>query len=145
MEVGIFGLHFATTEFGSVRATTDINGDGITTTGEITADAIHANTVVTTPMWKIPDYVFEKEYPLQSLESVGKYVEVNKHLPNIPSAQEIKDKGMDLTEMNVKLLEKVEELTLHMIEMDKELKIQKKQNSHLEKTVRKLQSKVKED
>ena len=75
---------------------------------------------VTTKVWSIaPDYVFEKDYKLASLEHVEKYLNENKHLPEIPSAKEIKTDGLDLAEMNLKLLKKVEELTLYAIQQDK--------------------------
>ena len=78
--------------------------------------------MVTTPKWKIPDYVFEKGYAPLSLQETEAYVKNHKHLPGIPSAKEIEKDGMSVTEMNLKLLKTVEEMTLHMIEMDKELK-----------------------
>lgn len=65
------------------------------------------------------DYVFEKNYTLKSLDDVKLFVNSNKHLPGIPSAQEIKDDGgFDLGEMDIKLLEKVEELTLYIIQLN---------------------------
>lgn len=67
-----------------------------------------------------PDYVFEKNYPLMSLNDVETYIATNKHLPNIPSAAEVSASGIDVAEMNIKLLEKIEELTLYMIELKKE-------------------------
>lgn len=66
------------------------------------------------------DKVFEQNYPLKSLSEVENFVKVNKHLPNIPSAQEMTDKGIESEKLSVKLLEKIEELTLYMIEMQKE-------------------------
>ena len=71
------------------------------------------------------DFVFEKDYSLQSLESVDKFIKENKHLPEIASAEEMKKDGINLSEMNIKLLQKIEELTLYMIEMKKENEIQK--------------------
>ncbi len=68
------------------------------------------------------DYVFGQAYNLRPLSEVEAYVKTNKHLPGIPSAQEIVDNGgVDLGEMNVKLLEKVEELTLYLIEQNKKI------------------------
>jgi len=69
------------------------------------------------------DYVFEKNYTLKSLDDVKLFVNSNKHLPGIPSAQEIKDDGgFDLGEMNIKLLEKIEELTLYIIQLNEKNK-----------------------
>jgi hypothetical protein len=67
------------------------------------------------------DYVFDKDYKLMSLASLEAFIKKNNHLPNIPAAQEVKEKGgIELGEMNVKLLEKIEELTLYVIELKKE-------------------------
>ncbi|RXG11366.1 hypothetical protein DSM03_1173 [Leeuwenhoekiella aestuarii] len=63
-----------------------------------------------------PDYVFKKEYNLKSLEEVKKYISNTGHLPNIPSAEEMDENGINLKEMNLKLLEKIEELTLYFME-----------------------------
>lgn len=67
-----------------------------------------------------PDFVFSKEYSLKSLPELKKYIEVNNKLPDIPSEQEVKDNGMDVEEMTAKLLQKVEELTIHVIMLDEE-------------------------
>jgi len=63
------------------------------------------------------DYVFEEDYDLMPLDEVDKYIQENGHLPNVPSAKQIKMDGLELGEMNVKLMEKIEELTLYMIEL----------------------------
>jgi len=67
-----------------------------------------------------PDYVFEKDYDLLSLTELETYINQNKHLPEVPSAKEMETNGLNLKEMNLILLKKVEELTLHLIEMKKE-------------------------
>lgn len=130
MNTNGFGFKVASTVApGAVISETNIHEGGIETTGSITANAITATTVVTTPKWKVghvPDYVFEKGYRLQSLEDVDKYVKKNKHLPEVPSEKEMTAQGLDLTEMNLKLLKKVEELTLRLIDMDREIKGQRK-------------------
>ena len=67
-----------------------------------------------------PDYVFEKDYDLMSLKELEEYITPNKHLPGIPNACEIEEnQGIELGAMNVKLLEKVEELFLHAIAQQK--------------------------
>ncbi len=66
------------------------------------------------------DYVFEENYDLKSLKDVESYVKENKHLPGVPSAAEMAENGMSVSEMSNLLLEKVEELTLHMIQLQKE-------------------------
>ncbi|QLE02041.1 hypothetical protein HX109_10925 [Galbibacter sp. BG1] len=67
-----------------------------------------------------PDYVFQADYELKSLKEVEEYIRDNGHLPNVPSANEMEEEGVHLKEMNLKLLEKVEELTLYAIEQKKE-------------------------
>jgi hypothetical protein len=66
-----------------------------------------------------PDYVFNKEYKLMPLEELEKSIEQNKHLPNIPAAVQVEKEGLLLGEMNRKLIEKLEELTLYIIELNK--------------------------
>lgn len=66
------------------------------------------------------DYVFDQHYKLRSLKEVESFVARNKHLPGIPSAKEVESNGVNLGEMDAKLLEKIEELTLYLIEMKKE-------------------------
>jgi len=69
------------------------------------------------------DFVFEKEYHLPSLKEVENYIKEKGHLKNIPSAEEVEENGIFLGEMNAKLLQKIEELTLYTISQEK--KIQK--------------------
>jgi hypothetical protein len=66
-----------------------------------------------------PDYVFHPDYQLPSLHEIEKYIRANGHLSDIPSAAEVEKDGLDLGEMNRKLLQKVEELTLYLIEEHK--------------------------
>ena len=68
------------------------------------------------------DYVFENDYKLMPLDKVEEFLKTNKHLPNVPSAAEMVNNGLDVMKTNAKLLEKIEELTLYMIELNKELK-----------------------
>lgn len=69
-----------------------------------------------------PDYVFESDYQLMPLAEVAKYIKANKHLPNVPDAAEIKKNGVEVGEMNVILLKKMEEMTLYVIELEKRIK-----------------------
>ena len=68
-----------------------------------------------------PDYVFGEEYKLMSLDETEQYIKENGHLPGVPSAQEVEEEGLSLGEMNARLMQKVEELTLHMIELQKQI------------------------
>ncbi len=67
------------------------------------------------------DYVFEEDYQMMPLAELESYIQKNKHLPGVPSAQQVVEEGIDLAEMNKVLLEKVEELTLRNIYLDKRL------------------------
>jgi hypothetical protein len=71
-----------------------------------------------------PDYVFEKGYKLMPVKELEGYVKTNKHLPGIPDAQTVSDKGISVGEMNAQLIKKVEELTLYIIEQQKVLESQ---------------------
>lgn len=71
------------------------------------------------PSW--PDYVFADDYELMPLEELEKSIEANSHLPGIPTAEEVKADGLAIGEMQAKLLQKVEELTLYVIDLKKDL------------------------
>ncbi|NQX43037.1 hypothetical protein SAMN05421820_11486 [Pedobacter steynii] len=87
-----------------------------------------------------PDYVFARSYQLPGLAETEKFIKENGHLEGIPSASEVKANGIDLGEMNALLLRKIEELTLHMIEMQKSNELQNTKN---EKEIAFLKSKIK--
>jgi hypothetical protein len=78
-----------------------------------------------------PDYVFDNNYKLPQLSEVESFVKANKHLPGIPSAKEIEKEGLDLAEMQSKQMEKIEELTLYLIELKKDVEALKKENAVL--------------
>ncbi|WP_207511237.1 hypothetical protein [Longitalea luteola] len=90
--------------------------------GKIAARGVKVTTAV------FADYVFDSTYHLRPLAHVEQYINQNKHLPGMPSAKEVeKEGGFELGEMNVKLLEKIEELTLYVIELKKENEQMKKE------------------
>ncbi|OFY66809.1 MAG: hypothetical protein A3H98_12935 [Bacteroidetes bacterium RIFCSPLOWO2_02_FULL_36_8] len=89
------------------------------------------------------DYVFGADYRLSSLLEDEKFIEENKHLRGIPSAKEMKEKGLDLAEMNIKLLVKIEELTLHGISQQKQIIALIKQNEGLMKRMDVMENKRK--
>ena len=68
------------------------------------------------------DFVFEEDYKLMSLAEVEQFVKQHGHLPDVPSANEVEENGIGLGEMNALLLQKIEEMTLHLIEMEKRIK-----------------------
>lgn len=73
------------------------------------------------------DYVFAEDYQLMPLQEVEEFVTKNHHLPGVPSAEEVKKNGIDVATMDAKLLEKIEELTLHMIALEKKYNDLKKE------------------
>jgi hypothetical protein len=96
---------------------------------------IAARGVIVTLQNPFPDYVFESNYKLRPLANLESYINQNKHLPGIPSAAEVeKNGGIELGQMNTKLLEKIEELTLYVIEL-------KKENEQMKEDIKKLSKK----
>lgn len=82
------------------------------------------------------DYVFDKDYELMPLNKVEEFVTKNHHLPGVPSAEEVKESGIDVATMDAKLLEKIEELTLYMIQL-------KADNEALKAEMEALKNKIK--
>ncbi|AFD06643.1 hypothetical protein [Solitalea canadensis] len=106
--------------------TTDTKGYKLAVAGNMVAEQV---TVKLKGNW--PDYVFTPTYNLPSLQETEQHIKEKGHLPGIPSAEEVKNNGVDLGEMNAKLLQKIEELTLHLIEMQKDINQLKKENQEL--------------
>ena len=98
---------------------------------------IHARSVkVDLTGW--PDYVFLPEYQLTPLKDVAYYIKQHGHLENVPSATEVETNGLDLGAMDKILMEKVEELTLYLIEKDRQIESLKDENDTLEEKVDQL-------
>ena len=89
-----------------------------------------------------PDYVFEGDYVLMSIEQVEAYIKEHGHLPNIPSAEEVKKEGLSLGEMQVKQMEKIEELTLYTIEQQRLIQQQQQMIELLKKQVEAIEEKL---
>ena len=113
------GWGFVLNSSGNVGVGTISPDEKLTVNGKIHATSIKIESTVPTP-----DYVFENSYQLLSLEEIKAYIDKNKHLPEVPSAKEIEKNGIDVGEMNMLLLKKVEELTLYVIELKKRDQIQ---------------------
>jgi len=94
--------------------------------------SIRAKEVIVETGWS--DFVFDGSYKLRSLDEVEKYIKANKHLPDVPSEAEVKANGVSIGDMQSKLLQKIEELTLYVIEL-------KKENQDLQKRVKSLETK----
>jgi len=91
----------------------------------VNGDIFSKKVKVTQTGWA--DYVFHPSYKLPSLEEVEEYIKNNNHLPDIPSAKEVEEKGLDLGDNQALLLKKIEELTLYIIEQDKRIEKQQEQ------------------
>ncbi|MEO0901176.1 MAG: hypothetical protein AAFY00_03860, partial [Bacteroidota bacterium] len=101
------------TKNGSVGIGTSIPDAKLTVKGNIHAEEVKVDLSVPGP-----DYVFKEDYDLKSLEEVQNYIRENGHLPNVPSAKDMEENGIQLGEMNMKLLEKIEELTLYILQLE---------------------------
>jgi hypothetical protein len=130
---GFFGINFYTVGIERLRITDSgnvgigsINPDEkLTVKGKIHAEEVRVDLLVPA------DYVFQKyytgksdlkpEYIMPTLAEIEKYTKENNHLPNVPSAHQIKEEGLQLGEMSNTLLQKIEELTLYIIEQDKKI------------------------
>jgi hypothetical protein len=122
----------------------NVYGNSLVTAPRVETNTLVAKTMVTTPQWQIatdlPDYVFAADYKLPSLEETEAYTKAHKHLPLMPSAKEMSEKGMDVTKMNLQLLRTVEELTLHVVALQKELKSQKREMQNQKNEMKKIRN-----
>ncbi len=126
--LGKAGLNFSRAGSGAVEMAMDLNGN-VTITGSI-------NTTDCSPC--VSDYVFEPDYELMPLEDLAAFVQKEKHLPNVPSQGDVDRAGkLNMTEMQMKMLEKIEELALYTIEQQSSIK------AH-EETVKLLQERLAE-
>ncbi|WP_410221856.1 hypothetical protein [Pedobacter sp.] len=112
---------------GNVGIGTLTPSEKLSVNGKIRAKEIKVETA----NW--PDYVFSDNYLPKSLPEIEQFIKKNKHLPEVPSAQEAEQNGVELGEMNKILLKKIEELTLHLIEKDKAIQELYKRVERLEK------------
>ncbi|WP_299157856.1 tail fiber protein [uncultured Tenacibaculum sp.] len=143
---GDFSIHSYSTN--STRFIINSSGDiGI---GTINPDAkLAVNGKIHTKEVKVDligwsDFVFENDYNLPSLKEVEKHIKEKGHLKDIPSAKEVKKNGIFLGEMDAKLLQKIEELTLYTIEQEKKIKVLERQSIKLETQNTKLEKQQKE-
>ncbi len=118
---------------GNVGIGTGFPSEKLSVKGKIRAQEIKVENA----NW--PDFVFAKDYSLPTLQETEAHIKANGHLPGIPSAEKVKANGVDLGDMNAKLLQKIEELTLHLIEIKKEM--EKRDNQHT-KDIMLLKSKI---
>lgn len=108
--------------FGSyptTAGTVDVSAYNLFVTGGILTEEVRINLRGTNGQWA--DYVFNKDYNLKSLNEVEKFISENGHLPNVPSAKQVKEDGIELGNMAKIQQEKIEELTLYLIQQNKEI------------------------
>lgn len=86
------------------------------------------------------DHVFDEDYPLMPLDELEQFVKENHHLPHVPDEKEVEKEGIDVVKTDALLLEKIEELSLYVIELNKELNALKKKNEALEEKLNALDS-----
>ncbi len=99
---------------------------------------IHSTDLIIDPNVDAPDYVFEADYLMMSLDELRDFISENKHLPGVPSASEMETNGINLEEMNYMLLEKIEELTLHILGQQERIEKLKNQNEELNLKIREI-------
>ncbi len=86
------------------------------------------------------DYVFDQKYNLRPLSEVAEYISENKHLPNIPAAVEVENSGLALGEMSRRMMEKIEELTLYMIQQDQQIRVLQSDNTSMKQQLQEIAS-----
>ncbi|WP_214228804.1 hypothetical protein [Pedobacter sp. B4-66] len=125
------------TSLGNVGIGTASPSEKLSVNGKIRAHEIKVETA----NW--PDYVFAKNYKLPSLQETEQHIKDKGHLLGIPSAEEVKTNGVDLGEMNSKLLKKIEELTLYLIDQNKLIQTQQKLLEQQQKSIETIHLKLK--
>ncbi|RXG11372.1 hypothetical protein DSM03_1179 [Leeuwenhoekiella aestuarii] len=117
---------------GSLGIATSTPDEKLTVNGKIHSKEVRVDLSV-----PAPDYVLEKDYSLKPLDEVENYIIANKHLPEIPSANDFEREGISVGEMNMLLLKKIEELTLHLISQNKKVENLNQQNKDLIENLKK--------
>lgn len=108
---------------------TDRFGNDGTKVMSIKTEGVYAKKLTVQASWS--DFVFKKGYHLISLTELEKFISENGHLPEIPDENYVKENGVELGEMTSKLLQKIEELSLYVIELNKQVELLKKENSEV--------------
>nr|WP_294859956.1 hypothetical protein [uncultured Fluviicola sp.] len=82
------------------------------------------------------DYVFDEKYPLMPLNELQQFIQKNNHLPNIPSAEEMTENGLNVAQSSILFMEKIEELTLYVLQINEQVKTQKELLEQQQETIR---------
>ncbi len=114
--------------------TTDTQGYRLAVAGNVIAEGVK---VELQGNW--PDFVFLKDYDLMKLDAVRAFILENGHLPNIPSAEKVGEEGIDLGIMDARLLQKIEELTLYLLEQEAQIEQLKKENEEIKGILSRLE------
>ena len=117
-----------------------IGTDNPTAKLHVNGNILASEVTVSTTANNFPDYVFQPDYDLMSLEEVEAYVKANSHLPEVPSAEKVEANGHKLAEMNLLLLKKIEELTLYTIEQEEKIQSQNQLLKTFEERLEKLEN-----
>ena len=118
--------------------TTDVqNGYLLTIDGQVIAEEVK---IQNSDQWY--DFVFDDNYNLPELSELEGFIKQNKHLPDVPTAKEVADEGINLGEMNGVLLKKVEELTLYIIEQQKTIEQQQSAFEKQQKEIDELKARI---
>lgn len=136
------GIHFYVTDPTNVSPL----GTTINTTSfekmRVTYSGVYADQVTVELQSSWPDYVFNEGYLLPELKKVESFIKTNKHLPGLPSAAEVSEKGINLGQMDASLLEKIEQLTLYLIDQNKKLAEVVSENEKLKVRLTNLESRT---
>lgn len=135
-----YPIFFSTNNYGVSMTVADNGNVGIgtaTPTYKLSVNGnIRSKEVVVETGWA--DYVFNKDYKLLPLELLEKFIQQNNHLPNIPPAKEVEEKGLSLGDMQKKMMEKIEELTLYLIQSNKQMETMRKEIGYLKEQLSKF-------
>ncbi|MFC4220523.1 fibronectin type III domain-containing protein [Flagellimonas marina] len=115
--------------------TTNTHGYRLAVAGNVIAEGVRVELQTN---W--PDFVFESDYDLPQLDQVRAFIAANGHLPNVPSAKQVENDGIDLGSMDAKLLQKIEELTLYLLSQESQIKELKRENSEMKELLKNLLS-----
>ncbi len=109
------------------------NGHKLSVNGKIACTEVRVQ-----PQSEWPDYVFAQDYTLMPLDQLKSSIEANSHLPGIPCAAEVEKEGIQLGEMQTRMMEKLEEMTLYILQLNEEIKVLKQENLEQAKAIARL-------
>jgi hypothetical protein len=132
---GKVGIGNGFPNFPTTAGSVNVSGYNLFVKGGILTEEVRVST-----NWA--DYVFENDYTLKPLEEVEKFIKEQGHLPNVPSAKQVQEEGIELGEMAKIQQEKIEELTLYVLQLHKENQKQTAENQALSKRLLDLEQKI---